>query len=199
MTQDHPLKDSNALGFVFFCSPLSAWRWVERGAAEQPAPGRKLLEGTCGRQRQEFHERRRAVGVNSQTHPDPAVVPGSGSAGLWEPWDTDSWALDAPGMASAGFGGPDKAPSSRWVLLARMAPGDVLAFLTSIHCHGRLKLCPQDKNASAFSLPAPDLSHFLRSQHLPPVGHCWVWEPPVPHPLSPGQEKGAWQGNKNSF
>ncbi|XP_038019565.1 uncharacterized protein LOC119712433 [Motacilla alba alba] len=59
----------------------------ERGAAEQTAPARKLLEGTCGRQRQEFRGRRRAVGVNSQTQPDPTVVPGSGSAtpsrGLW--------------------------------------------------------------------------------------------------------------------
>lgn len=38
----------------------------ERRAADQTAPGRKLLEGTCGRQRQKSEKRHCTPSVNSQ-------------------------------------------------------------------------------------------------------------------------------------
>lgn len=54
------------LGFL----PQTSFNLViggERRAANQTAPGKKLLEGTSGRQRQKLDERHCAASVNSQT------------------------------------------------------------------------------------------------------------------------------------
>ena len=56
-------------GFCFL--PQTSFSLVidgERRAADQTAPGRKLLEGTWGRQRQKLDERHCAAIVNSQTY-----------------------------------------------------------------------------------------------------------------------------------
>lgn len=84
--------------------------------------------------------------------------PGSrGGARFWQRWAPGG--LGHTESGSAGFGGPDKALSSRWFLLAGMAPGDVLAFLIKIHCQGPLKLCPQDKDPAAFRSPFQPLTY----------------------------------------
>lgn len=188
-------QDSNTLGFVFFCSPLSAWPWVERGVAEQTAPGRKIWKVPAGGRGRNSMKDVVLGGVNWQIHPDP----GSGSAGspgthrvlssgcswqpwelwdtpspgfgcswqLWQPWDTPSpelWMLLAALLAL----GPQTKPLFPLVPAGRNGSRGCSGFS---RCQGRLKLCPQDTDPAAFSLPAPVLSH------SPPVWLCWVWDP----------------------